>query len=251
MFAANFWHANRTVNTLTLKLALLNAALIGSCPSALAQATYTVTSTADAFLATGSPSNPAGTNLTGLNFGAAGALVVAPATAIKGEFQSVLKFDLTGASNLFNTTYGTNNWMVGGFSLQLSSNNGIAGTNADNPITDGITYNTLQSTYIGSSDQAAGTFSFNGASSGSATYPLTLGSALLNDIYNGNNVSTLLSAADSGVSMLVNSRSGGSSSSHPELIINVIPEPGSLTLVLLGLIMIVGTRWSVSRYCSR
>jgi len=34
--------------------------------------TYTTTSFADSFLATGSPTNPGGTDLTGLNYGAAG-----------------------------------------------------------------------------------------------------------------------------------------------------------------------------------
>jgi hypothetical protein len=251
-------------------LITLAAAVFSLGSPAVQAASFTINPSADAFVTTG----PTG-NLSGENYGGAGALSVAASGLANGEFQSVMQFSTSAAFNSFNTQFGVGQWTIQSVTLQLTAtpnNNAIFNTTAAGqfnvtimlnnswtegtgtpamPTTDGITYNTLRSTYIGSSDQAAGTFSFNGASSGSAPYSLTLGSALLGDIYNGNNVSTLLSAADSGVSMLVNSRSGGSSSSHPELIINVIPEPGSLTLVLLGLIMIAGTRWSVSRYCSR
>ena len=89
-----------------------------------AQVTYTGTDYADAFLATGSSNNPEGTDLTGLNFGAAGTLVVAPAASVKGEFQSVLKFNLSNAVALFNTNYGAGNWIITGISLQLTSNYG-------------------------------------------------------------------------------------------------------------------------------
>ena len=55
------------------------------CYIARAQVTYTGTTTADAFLPTGSAANPVGTDLTGLNFGAAGTLVVAPPSSVKGD----------------------------------------------------------------------------------------------------------------------------------------------------------------------
>src|SRR5215469_16818765 len=108
--------------------------LLCIAPFADAQTTFTITSSADAFLATGSPDNPAGTNLTGLNFGAAGQLVVAPPSGIKGEFQTILQFDLTGETNLFNTTYGTNNWTITTISLDLASNNGGEGEQPKNLI---------------------------------------------------------------------------------------------------------------------
>src|ERR1700680_2321613 len=89
-----------------------------------AQVTYTGTTIADAFLATGSSNNPVGTDLTGLNFGAAGTLVVATAASPKGEFQSVLKFNLADAIALFDASCGTNNWTITGISLELTSNDG-------------------------------------------------------------------------------------------------------------------------------
>ena len=49
-------------------------ALFGISAMAKAQVTFTGNSSDDAFLATGSPSNPKGTNLTGLNFGMGGVL---------------------------------------------------------------------------------------------------------------------------------------------------------------------------------
>jgi hypothetical protein len=251
-------------------LIALAAAVFSLGSLAVQAAGFTNNPVADAFVTTGPTAN-----LSGENYGGAGALSVAASGLANGEFQSVMQFSTSAAFNSFNTQFGVGQWTIQSVTLQLTAtpnNNAIFNTTAAGqfnvslmlnnswaegsgtpaiPTMDGITYNSLQSTYIGSSDQAAGTFSFNGASSGSATYPLTLGSGLISDIDNGDNLSLRLSAADSVVSMLVNSRSGGSSSSHPELIINVIPEPGSLTLVLLGLVMIAGTRWGVFRYCSR
>src|SRR5271157_4630548 len=101
---------------------------------AKAQVTYNGTTSDDAFLATGSPGNPAGTDLTGLNFGAAGLLVVAPATSVKGEFQSLLKFNLSNAVALFNTSYGTNRWTITNITLTLTSNFATNGLQPNNMI---------------------------------------------------------------------------------------------------------------------
>ncbi len=95
---------------------------------------FTNTTDADAFLCTGSPSNPElrGADLSGLNFGAAGTLVIAPPSSPGGEFQSVLRFDISGAAALFNSTFGSNHWILGGISLQLASNDGAAGEQPKN-----------------------------------------------------------------------------------------------------------------------
>lgn len=98
-----------------------------------AQVTFTATTSADVFVATGSSNNPAGTDLTGLNYGGAGTLVIAPGASVKGEFQSVIRFDLSGATNLFVQTYGTN-WSISQVSLELTSNYGQAGVQPNNPI---------------------------------------------------------------------------------------------------------------------
>jgi hypothetical protein len=105
-----------------------------------AQLTYTGADYADAFLATGSSNNPAGSDLTGLNFGAAGILVIAPAASVKGEFQSVLKFSLSNALSLFNTNWGAGNWIITNISLVLNSNygsNGVQPNNAIFPVVNG------------------------------------------------------------------------------------------------------------------
>ena len=58
---------------------------------------YMTTPTGDAFLAAGSAGNPVGSDLTGLNFGGTGNLAISPASSLKGEFDSVIKFNLNGA----------------------------------------------------------------------------------------------------------------------------------------------------------
>jgi hypothetical protein len=248
--------------TLLFTITALAAALCLIVPASRA-ASYTTNSFSDAFVTTG----PATNNLSGYNFGGAGALSVAAPGLPNGEFQSVLQFNVSGALSALNAQFGAGQWAVQSVALQLTAtpnNNPIFNTTAAGmfnvslmannswiegtgtpaaPTADGITFNSLQSTYINNAlDQPAGTFSFNGASSGSADYSLTLGSALLNDIYTGGDVPLRLYAADSVVSYLFNSRSGGSSSSHPELIIVATPEPGTFALGALGLTIASGWR---------
>lgn len=64
-------------------------------------ATATLNPIADAFVTTG----PTG-NLSGNNYGGAGALSVAAPGLAKGEFQSVLQFDLSSATASFNAQFG-------------------------------------------------------------------------------------------------------------------------------------------------
>lgn len=117
-----------------LAVAPLAALLLCASHPADSQVVFTNTTTADAFLATGSPSNPDGSDLTGLNFGAAGTLAIAPPSAAKGEFQSVIQFDLSGAIPLFNSTYGSNHWTISAISLDLTSNYGTQGVQPNNGI---------------------------------------------------------------------------------------------------------------------
>jgi hypothetical protein len=95
------------------------------------------------------------------------------------------------------------------------------------PTTTGITFNTLPS-FLSGSDAALGTFSFNGATSGSVTYTLALPAGLVNDILTGSLLSLRTFAADSTVSYLFNARSFGTVASRPELAITAIPEPAAL-----------------------
>ena len=109
------------------KLFLLIFCIVCRLAQVRAQVIYSNTTLQSAFLATGSPDNPIGTDLTNLNFGGAGTLAVSPASADKGQFQSLLMFNFSGAASLFDSAYGTNGWIITGISLQLTSNYGVAG----------------------------------------------------------------------------------------------------------------------------
>ncbi len=217
-----------------------------------------MTSFADAFMATGSPGNAAGTNLTGLNFGAAGILVVASAASVKGEFQSVIQFNLSGATNLFNSTYGTNNWTVGDISLQLTSNYGTAGVQPDNalfptisggqfviewlsnndwvegtgtpkqPTTDGVTYDSLPDLLSGAHDiLCTNTYSPPGDNV-PVTYTLPLDTNLVSEVAQGSDVTFLLYATDDRIAYLFNSWNFGGNN---EPLIHVTANPVQLKIL--------------------
>ncbi len=220
-------------------------------------ATVGLNPAADAFVTTG-PSN----NLTTNNYGAGGSIGLAAPELPKGEFQSVVRFDTSTAKSSFDTLYGAGAWSVQSVTLQLAAttvnntnfnanaagsfavswmqNDGwTEGTGTPNaPGTTGITFATLQSTFMNpGSDEALGTFSYNGSSSGSSVYTLNNPSGFLSDILAGDMVSLRLSGADSSVSYLFNSREFGTVANRPLLSITVIPEPGTTALLGLGGLM--------------
>jgi hypothetical protein len=209
--------------------------MLSVCVFARAAVTYTSTTSADAFLATGSSNNPVGSDLTGLNFGGAGTLVVAPATSVKGEFQSVIRFNLSNALALFNTTFGSNGWIITGISLELTSNYGTAGVQPNNPIfnvisggdfviewlsnvdwpegtgtpnlptTDGVTYNSLPYLLSGAHEVLCTNTYTPPGNNVHVTYPLPLNTNLVIAAANIGNVSFLFYAADQQVNYLFNS----------------------------------------------
>ncbi len=239
--------------TKTMMVGLVAAVVAGACASG---ATVIGTnSIADAFVTTGSDGS-----LSTDNFGAAGALALAAPGLPQGEFQTVLKFDLSGVTSSLNAIYGTGLWTVQSASLQLSAsshgnsifnnpaagqfnislmqnNSWVEGTGTGGiPTSDGISFSTLQSTYINNAaDQALGTFSFTGGSSGTATYSLNLSSGLISDLMDGDEVSMRLSAADDAVSYLFTSREAGGTATRPTLVIDVVPEPSALAICALAL----------------
>jgi hypothetical protein len=217
-----------------------------------AQVTYSGTAIADAFLATGSPDNPVGSNLTGLNFGAAGILAISPASADKGEFQSVMEFNFADAVALFNTTYGTNRWTITGISLQLTSNYGTAGAQPNNkifnvvnggsfviewlstngwaegtgtpalPTTDGVTFNSLPGLESPPcSILCTNTYTPPGDNV-PVIYPLPLDSNLVAEVVGGGDTTFLFYAGDNQIGYLFNSCNyrGGN-----EPLINVTAAP--------------------------
>jgi len=217
-------------------------------------ASLSTTATADAFVAAGATGN-----FSDNNFGAAGALAVAAGNLPLGEFQSVLKFDLSGIRNSLDAQYGTGQWSLQGVTLRLTSsphnnvifneiaagqfgvsllqnNSWVEGTGTGGiPTTDGVSFNSLLNTYANSSvDQALGLFSFPGGSSGANDYALNLSAALAADVLIGEVLSLRLFAADDAVSYLFSSRANGNIANRPTLIVSVVPEPGVLALCVFG-----------------
>ena len=245
----------RAKRSLRLSPACLLAALFLAVLCNCGAASFSTNAFSDAFVATG----PNG-NLSANNYGGGGALALAAGSLPLGEFQSVLQFHLAGARSSFDAQFGAGQWTVQSVTLQLTAsphnnaiynniaagqfnislmqnNSWVEGTGtASIPTTDGISFNSLQSTYVNNAnDQALGTFSFGGGSSGANSYTLGLTTGLIADLLNGDDLSLRLNAADDNVSYLFSSRANGTSASRPTLIINAIPEPGSLAFCVIGL----------------
>jgi hypothetical protein len=235
-----------------LSLCLLVTVLCSERFSIAFAASTSTIAISDAFVATG----PTG-NLSDNNYGGGGALALAAPGLPNGEFQSVIKFGFSGVRNSFDAQFGAGGWSVQSVSLQLSSsphsnpvyneiapglfgvslmqNNGwLEGTgNASNPAANGISYSTLQSTFINSAvDRALGTFSFPGGTSGLNSYALDLSPDLTADILGGSDVSLRLFAADNSVSYLFSSRA--QTSGQPQLVITAVPEPSTVALLTLA-----------------
>ncbi|HTI72042.1 MAG TPA: hypothetical protein VMF06_18855 [Candidatus Limnocylindria bacterium] len=235
--------------------------LLGTLPAAIhADTSYTINNTtADAFLAAGSAGNPAGSDLTSLNFGGAGTLAIASASSTKGEFDSLIKFNLAGAVSQFDTTYGAGQWEITGLTLQLASNFGVQGSQPNNNIFNKINAGSFgiqwlsydgwtegsgggtgspgfpgnsavsldsKPTLFSGAHHSLGTFTYTPPGNNIyASYALALNSGLLADAAGGGDVSLYFFAADDDVSYLFNARSFASN--HPELTISVtsVPEP--------------------------
>jgi hypothetical protein len=228
---------------------------------------------ADAFVTPG-----ANGSLSSSNFGSAGALAVSASGLPQGEFQSVLKFDLSGAQNSFNTQFGAGNWAVQSVTLQLTAaphsnpifnniaagqfgvslmqnNSWVEGTGSGGvPTSDGISFSLLLGTYVNPAvDQALGTFGFAGGSSGQNGYGLSLSSGLIADILSGGDASLRLFAADSLVSYLFDSRTGGGTAAfHPAITVDVVPVPEPKTVVLCVAALAILWLWqSIRRWLRR
>jgi hypothetical protein len=248
------------MKTLTLRLLpVLAGWLLGTSASA---DTLTLNPLQDAFVTSDNSTN---------NYGSAGALSVSASGLPKGEFNALLKFDLAGLKTSFDTTFGAGLWAIDSISLRLTStapNNPIfngfqAGPGpsnvntaglfavqwlsddswiegngtpaANNNVPGAVTFSTLTN-YLGGADEALGTFSFNGATSGNSTYNLGLATAFKADTTAGNLVSLLLLPGDSSVAMLFNSQNNGAVGNRPLLSVtaSAVPEPGAGALLASG-----------------
>jgi hypothetical protein len=205
---------------------------------------------ADAFVFSGEPT---------FNYGGGGVFAVSAPGLPEGEFRSLLRFDLASAKSSFDLTFGAGNWSLASAVLDLTAanpNNPIFNTSAagqlratwmqndtwgegagapTTPDTNGVTWNSLPS-FLSSGDQSLGTFAFSGATSGTASYPLTLSSGLIGDAASGGLMSFLLAAApgDTTVSGAFNSRSFSTVSRRPLLTLSAVAIPEPATWILAG-----------------
>ena len=227
-------------------------------------ASYGTNANTDAFVTTGSSGN-----LSGNNYGGAGSISVSAPGLPQGELQSVLKFNLAGARNSFDSTFGAGNWFLDSLTLQLTAapaNNSVFNSPAAGalniswmqndswvegsgtpgaPTTTGITFNSLQSTFIGAGDQSLGIFAFNGSTNGSFSFPLKIRPGVAADALAGDDLSLRLFADDSVVSGVFNSRNFGNAASRPLLTLVAVPEPRTLALGLLATALLVG--WNLAK----
>jgi hypothetical protein len=217
-----------------------------------AQVTNRSMTVADAFLCTGSPNYENGADLTGENFGAAGTLAISPASSSKGEFQSVIRFNLAGAVTQFNAAYGSNHWTVSGITLQLASNYGVAGSQPNNPIfnvisggqfviewladddwvegtgtpnlptTDGVCYDSLPDLLSPPREALATNTYVPPGDNVPVFWPLPLTANLRNNVTNGADVNLRFYAADNQVNYLFNSYKYGRGN---EPLIQVVATP--------------------------
>lgn len=245
--------------------------LICSVTLALSFAAHASTSftigntTADAFLASGSANNPQGTDLSGMNYGGAGTLAIAPASSTKGEFDSVIKFNTAAAISQFNSTYGAGNWVITGATLSLASNFGVQGAQPNNAIFNTINTGLFGVDWLGNDSWVEGTGAAQGTvangsvsfssipslfSSGSASlgtftftppgnniyvnYTLSLSTQFTADAAAGGDVSLYFYAADNQVSYNFNSRSFASGNPQLTLTVAAVPEPGVCALMTLA-----------------
>ena len=236
--------------------------LLGLSFTGRTQVTFTSMTQADAFLCTGAAGNPelGGADLRSLNFGSAGTLVIAPATSVKGEFQSVLKFSLTNALGLFNTSFGEGHWIVTNLTLELTSNYGEEGVQPNNPIfnvirggrfvvewlanddwaegtgnpsnptTDGVTFASLPGLLLGAREALCTNTYIPPGNNVHLTWPLPLISNLVAEITAGREVTLRFYAADNQVIYLFNSRNFGRGN-EPLIHITAIALPPLLRIV--------------------
>jgi hypothetical protein len=206
--------------------------------------TVTLNPTSDAFVMANNPTS---------NYGAAGALAVSASDLSNGEFDSVLQFNLSSVAGWTITSVtlqftGTtpNNSIFNGYpssntagtvDLALMLDNTWTegnGTPMGASTTGGITYSTLNSTYLTAGTQSLGAYSFNGTTTATFTWDLTssLSAGFLSDATNGGVISLLATPGDNSVAMLVGSRTN---MSKPVLTINgTVPEPRSAALLAVA-----------------
>ncbi|MDB6140111.1 MAG: hypothetical protein JWO94_3183 [Verrucomicrobiaceae bacterium] len=241
---------------LAFLIPLFAAAAVHAATTVVVRPDSSGTANGDTFVTTG-PSN----NLTGNNYGGAGAISVSAAGLPAGEERSVIRFDVSTVKSSFDSTYGVGNWTLTGVQLELTAtapNNGVFNTSAAgsilvqwvpndgwvegggtpaSPSTVAGTLNWNGIAALATGAESEGTFSFLGGTTGTGDYALSASAGLLGDFMSGSQASFILSAADSTVSGVFNTRTFPTTGSRPALIVTAVqtvPEPARAGLMLAG-----------------
>lgn len=223
---------------------------------------------ADAFVASGSPETPGGSDLSGLNFGGAATLAIASGATAKGEFNSVIRFSFAGAVAAFDEAYGEDQWQISGLTLSLASNFGTTGAQPNNsifnpvhagmfgidwlsrddwiegnagsggaegfPTTSLISLNSLPA-LLGNPRETVGVYQYTPPGNNIyLNYSFGLPAGLVADATAGGEVSLYLYATDQEISYLFNARSFAAN--RPMLTVSAIPipEPGWPSFTLMA-----------------
>lgn len=136
------------------RLFLLFCGLLAGTPDVLASM-VSLTSINDAFVSGGSADPSSGSSTA--NYGGAGALQVSASGSIKGEMQSLLKFDLASAKTAFDAEFGAGNWLIQSITLQLGTNFGAPGAQPNNPIFNSISAGAFAIDWLANDNWGEGT----------------------------------------------------------------------------------------------
>jgi hypothetical protein len=244
--------------------------------AAVQAVTLSTTAIADTFVLNPGPANTLedadNRNFGGLNSrSVAASTAVGTTSGQKGEFDSLLRFNATATLAAFDALFGAGNWTVTGVSLKLCTSYNVSGPGIFNAagaegkfavnympndgsawvqgqgytsITpdaksySGISYAGLQTLLDATPATLVGAYDYvNLGTTQWETFDLGIGTqALLDDLLVGDNLSLLLTPADSQVAFNFTSWQYGSSSKPPTLLITAaaIPEPASAGLLAVA-----------------
>ncbi|MBX3396840.1 MAG: hypothetical protein KF841_15900 [Phycisphaerae bacterium] len=195
------------------------------------------------------------------NFGGGGGLSVAASGLPKGNFQSVIRFDLSAAAISLDEAFGAGQWSVIAAILELNSNapghpmfnpqssgqfsvswmqddSWIEGIGRpQSPTPDGVTYDSLPG-FLSAGTELLGTFAYASGPNSPATYSLSPEAGFASDLAAGGLVSLWLAAADSSVSYTFVASEQGGDNGAPKLSLVVVPEPAVGLLVCAAALML-------------